>query len=430
MDRLELLDPRFEDFSRDMDDAGHDAFKIAEVFGRYAFLWNQDQPQQGHEETISTDLTRTTSQRQPNFDSNAPDSFLSTIHNELDSILAGYVLPDTPNSDGYAEYIQTTEPDHSLDQDPAAESLPDQRPYPPENLHGAERVQQTALPAAPATGDGKRRFAQAEITDVSQPYPQKRMRQDQETGMGRNRGTVTSQNDNVSKQPVKGSKLRNHVPDNVKLPADMQFTIVEICRFLPKCFHRPIVMERALLNGFDCWTLAEMEMAGFNDYDFKDLHDANERYKHSKASALKILHGTTSQKTAQLKGSQDDMTAATWKLKSSYDPNARIRTTEEPKPLRQIYNSVDKLPTGNDRGVFTACLELWKENEATYPDLTTDDLATLKTVLEDLGTLPVLDLGGVQRNHDQETLARFGKRSQKTASKPDPKKAQPKPALL
>ncbi|KXT07228.1 hypothetical protein AC578_2367 [Pseudocercospora eumusae] len=421
MDRLELLDPRFEDFSRDMDEAGDDALKIAEVFGRYAFLWNHDQQKREPQEAALVDMTQTTSQQEPELDAYASGAFLATVHDELDSILSGYVLPKTSDSDDYPEYIQITEPDHSMAQNPEAESCPDRENFPADHLHGAEQIQETVFPIGQAaTGNGKRKFAQVEITDVSQPYPQKRSRQEQETckrKKGKPASTVNPQNDKAPKQPVKGSKLQNRVNENVKLPTDMPFTMAEICRILPKCFHRPAVMERALLNGFDCWTLAEMEMAGFNDYDFKDIYDANERYKHIKASALHTLYGTKSQKVAQLKGSQNDMTAATWKLK------ANTRKSEEPKRLKEIYDSVDKLPTGNDRGVFTACLELWKENETAYPDATTDDLDKFKAVLEDLGTLPVLN-SGVHGNHDQETLARFGRRNKKTASKPDPKKMQ------
>ncbi|KXT08897.1 hypothetical protein AC579_8462 [Pseudocercospora musae] len=426
MDRLELLDPRFEDFSREMDEAGDDALKIAEVFGRYAFLWNQDQQQQEPREAALVDMTQATSQQEPQFDAYASDAFLTTVHDELDRTLSGYVLPETSDSDDNPEYVQITEPDHSLAQNSEAKSRPDRENSPADHLNGAEHIPETALPIGQAIGNGKRKFAQVEIPDISQPRPQKRLRQEQETDKlkkGKPASTANPQNDNVPKQAVKGSKLKNHVNELVKLPADMQFTMAEICRILPKCFHRPAVMERALLNGFDCWTLAEMEMAGFDDYDFKDIYDANERYKHSKASALHTLYGTKSQKAAQLKGSQNDMTAATWKLKSTYEPKARTRKSEEPKRLQEIYDSVDKLPTGNDRGVFTACLELWKENEAAYPDATTDDLDKFKAVLEDLGILPVLN-SGVHGNHDQETLARFGRKNQKTASKRDPKKTQ------
>ncbi|KAF7197986.1 hypothetical protein HII31_00700 [Pseudocercospora fuligena] len=426
MDRLELLDPRFDDFARDMDQAGDDALKIAEVFGRYAFLWNSEQSQQELEEMTSTGMTHNTSQQEPEIDVDTSDAFLATVHDELDSILSGWIMPNTPDRDDYPEFIQLIQPDHDLTQVPEVESGPDRQTFPPDHLHKCELIRETALPVQQATGNGKRKLGQAGNTDVSQPRPPKRPRQEHETAQRKRTkslGNASTQDDSVPQQPFKGNKLQNHVNENVKLPADMQFTMAEICRFLPKCFHRPAVMERALLNGFDCWTLAEMEMAGFDEYDFKDIWDANERYKHSKASALNVLYNTKSQKAAQLKGSQDDMTAATWKLKGMYDHNPKARRTEEAKPLKQIYDSVDKLPTGNDRGVFTACLELWKENEAAYPDATTDDLNKFKAVLEDLGTLPVLN-SGVHGNHDQETLARFGRKNQKTASKPDPKKTQ------
>ena len=78
MDRLELLDPRSNDFSRDMDQAGDVALKIAEVFGRYDFLWNPEQPQQEHEEMNSTGMTHTTSQQESEIDADTSDAFLAT----------------------------------------------------------------------------------------------------------------------------------------------------------------------------------------------------------------------------------------------------------------------------------------------------------------------------------------------------------------
>ncbi|KAK1819833.1 hypothetical protein LTR12_005708 [Friedmanniomyces endolithicus] len=150
-------------------------------------------------------------------------------------------------------------------------------------------------------------------------------------------------------------------PFNVRLPQNVDISMVELNTWFPASFVVPTPILRAVRNGFTREELAEMQLRAVNGLDDKSMTTAVNRIQQqiSKAGKLEDPGAPDRWNTEayiRRAGLQHDMTVNAWKQKCEYDDKDAEWTDMK---LVDIVRAVptQNWPTGNDRLLVTACLE-------------------------------------------------------------------------
>ncbi|KAK0323716.1 hypothetical protein LTR82_005463 [Friedmanniomyces endolithicus] len=162
-------------------------------------------------------------------------------------------------------------------------------------------------------------------------------------------------------RPVYGVRSSGRPPFNVRLPQNVDISMVELATWFPASFMVPTPILRAVRNGFTREELAEMQLRAVNGLDDKSMTTAVNRIQQqiSKAGKLEDPGAPDRWNTeayVRRAGLQHDLTANAWKQKCEYDDKDAEWTDMK---LVEIARAVptQNWPTGKDRLLVTACLE-------------------------------------------------------------------------
>ncbi|KAI6829327.1 hypothetical protein KC332_g7371 [Hortaea werneckii] len=177
-----------------------------------------------------------------------------------------------------------------------------------------------------------------------------------------------------------GNLCINEPPVNVQPPLNIDLTVFEIMTFNPMWLHIPKFTERTVRNGYKRRDLTKMHLLSQNLLTKDNMkRDESKIQKTISFNGLMLTGRATtgsnsdkwdSAKFARDNGPQDDLTANSWQLRCEYDNGTKKAMHFGHWPLAQIYNRVNpqNWPTGEDRGLYTQCLEF----AAQHPHLQLD----------------------------------------------------------
>ncbi|GAB1732909.1 hypothetical protein NU195Hw_g3033t1 [Hortaea werneckii] len=177
-----------------------------------------------------------------------------------------------------------------------------------------------------------------------------------------------------------GNLCINEPPVNVQPPLNIDLTVFEIMTFNPMWLHIPKFTERTVRNGYKRRDLTKMHLLSQNLLTKDNMkRDESKIQKTISFNGLMLTGRATtgsnsdkwdSAKFARDNGPQDDLTANSWQLRCKYDNGTKKAMSFGHWPLDRIYNRVQPQfwPTGEDRGLYTQCLEF----AAQHPHLQLD----------------------------------------------------------
>ncbi|KAK1089480.1 hypothetical protein LTR33_000041 [Friedmanniomyces endolithicus] len=215
--------------------------------------------------------------------------------------------------------------------------------------------------------------------------------------------------DNTANDPIKeragyGDQLRGRPSANVRLPQNVEISMVELATWFPSSFVVPTPILRAVRNGFTREDLAEMQLRPVNRFDEGEMVTAINRIQQliSKAGKLEDPSKSGRWHTAayvRRAGRQHDMTTNGWKQKREYDGKDAQWTD---MTLVEIAHSVPRQnwPTGDDRLLVTACIEYAVAN----PGLELSTLEWSEIIQSQFGSF-VLPAAPTVANSNRDTAA-------------------------
>lgn len=175
--------------------------------------------------------------------------------------------------------------------------------------------------------------------------------------------------------------LKGRPPVNIRPPLNIDISIVEILTFFPSWTRIPLVVLRAVRNGFTRQELAELLLRSVHPLTTENIKRESERVQQHMRTAGLLEAGIKSwdiKSYKQTAGVQNDLTANQWKLASDYPGGCTPKGETEWKDmeLADIAKSVpdQNWPKGNDRLLLTRCLEYaanrsWSELDTTHWDV-------------------------------------------------------------
>ncbi|GAB1740082.1 hypothetical protein NU219Hw_g5001t1 [Hortaea werneckii] len=210
-----------------------------------------------------------------------------------------------------------------------------------------------------------------------------------------------------------GNLCVDEPPVNVQPPVKIDLTVFEIMTFNPMWLHIPKFTERTVRNGYKRRDLTKMHLLSqglLNKGNMKK--DENKIQKTISFNGLMLTGRPTtgsnddkwdSAKFARERGPDDDLTANSWQLRCEYDNGTKKAMRFGHWPLDKIYNRVQAQfwPTGEDRGLYTQCLEFAAQN----PQLQLDT-SHIDWIIQSQGLqAPQREISGSQ--FDSERLEEF-----------------------
>ncbi|KAI7550029.1 hypothetical protein KC331_g3440 [Hortaea werneckii] len=171
-----------------------------------------------------------------------------------------------------------------------------------------------------------------------------------------------------------GNLCVDEPPVNVQPPMNIDLTIFEITTFNPMWLHIPEFTGRTVRNGYKRRDLTKMHLLSQNLLTKGNMQkDENKIQKTISFNGLLLTGRPTTgsnddkwdgAKFAREMGPHNDLTANSWKLRCEYDNGTKKAMTFGHWPLHKIYNRVQPQfwPTGDDRGLYTQCLEFAAQN--------------------------------------------------------------------
>ncbi|KAK4554094.1 hypothetical protein LTR86_008935 [Recurvomyces mirabilis] len=167
-----------------------------------------------------------------------------------------------------------------------------------------------------------------------------------------------------------GEILRGRPHSAARPPLNIDISIVEICTFFPSWFINPLVILRAMRNGFTRNTLADLQIGVVGRTSAGDRKKTEDRLQQQISRGRKLEQGSEARwDTAsyiQRVGLQNDLTANAWKQREEYGPKENAVDWDD-VDLVGVAAAVPQAnwPAGDDRLLLTRCLEFASAN----PDL-------------------------------------------------------------
>ena len=154
----------------------------------------------------------------------------------------------------------------------------------------------------------------------------------------------------------KQTALKQNVPPNVLLPANLVITFYENMAFLATSLQIPLAMLRFLQNGAPTILMARVQLHAANELSSRTVDIVNQRLKYQQHGAISSRFGTKSGMKSQLATTPyNDLTTASWVTRDDYKKSQGARGFFGHVQLKELSKTVPpaRWPTGNDRGDLT-----------------------------------------------------------------------------
>ncbi|KAK3671576.1 hypothetical protein LTR78_008498 [Recurvomyces mirabilis] len=168
-----------------------------------------------------------------------------------------------------------------------------------------------------------------------------------------------------------GEILKGRPHSAARPPLNIDISIAEICTFFPSWFINPLVILRAMRNGFTRNTLADLQIGAVGCTSAGDRKKTEDRLQQQISRGGKLEQGTEARwdraSYVQRVGLQNDLTANYWKQRDGYGPKENTVDWDDFE-LVGVSAAVPQAnwPTGDDKLLLTRCLEFASANQGLH----------------------------------------------------------------